>query len=74
MTAWWYIAQPSELFCTSCFTLKVKLFNVTFKDNKISETLSLETEVKVIAIINDINDVMVTNCTFADNDGTGLLI
>ena len=69
-----YIAQPREIITTSCFTLKVKLFNVTFKDNKIIETSSLENEEKAIAIINGINDVMVTNCTFADNDGSGLLI
>ena len=69
-----YIAQQRKRFDASCFTLKVKLFNVTFKDNKITETLSLETEEKVIATINDINDVMMTNCTFADNDGSGLLI
>ena len=68
------IAQQKKIFDASCLTLKVKLFNVTFKGNKINETLSLETEEKVIAIINDINDVTVTNCTFADNDGSGLLI
>ena len=67
------IAQQKEIITTSCFTFKVKLFNVTFKGNKIDEILSLETE-KVIAIINDINDIKMTNCTFADNDGTGLLI
>ena len=66
-----YIAQPREIVTTSCFTLKVKLFNVTFKDNKI---LSSGFENKFVVLINSINDIIMTNCTFADNDGTGLLI
>ena len=68
------IAQQKEIITTSCFTFKVKFFNVTFKGNKIDEILSLGTEERFVVCINNINDVMVTNCTFVDNDGTGLLI
>ena len=66
--------QQKEIITTSYFTFKVKLFNVTFKGNKISEILFLGTEERFIAHINNINDITMTNCTFADNDGTGLRI
>ena len=62
------IIQPKKIITKSCSTLKVKLFNVKFKDNKVND------EETFIVLINNINDIMMTKCTFADNDGTGLLI
>ena len=66
------IVQQEKITNKNCSSLEVKVLNTTFKGNRINGTFF--SEEKFIVYIFGTDDATITNCTFADNDGSGLLI
>ena len=73
-----HIEQLKRPIIANGTILEVKLSNVTFKGNMFNETLSkqlgLTSEARFTIDIISINDIVLTDCVFEDNNGTGLLI